>query len=77
MLSRYSKTLDWLCEAGEPDKLVEMGWDGMRKTLEEDADGNWVLSSTKRQAQLNAAGPAAGKALWREGNGGDTTPNSR
>lgn len=35
--------------------------------MKEDADGNWVLSSTRRRAQLNAAGPAAGKALWREG----------
>lgn len=55
----------WLCEAQEPDKLVEMRWN--ERNLKEDADGNWVLSSTRRQAQLNADGPAAGKALWREG----------
>lgn len=34
---------------------------------QEDADGNWILNSTRRLAQLNPAGPAAGKAWWREG----------
>lgn len=45
--------------------------------LKEDADGNWVLSSTRRQAQLNAPDQLRGRLCGVRGNGGDTTANSR